>query len=1295
MKRILFFIWLLLLAGVATAQFPNGTDTLRNYNNRFIDNNAQKAFTNLRLHNLLAGMINHMDTIALGGSVNLGMDTAFMFNDSLFTYRKGGVFRQFVIRGTGGLAGSGEIYRIPFNDGLGKFINDSNFKFDKSIAADATRLIVGPTAVSSGGYAKINATSDNMNALALTSYGTGLNTIVARRAHGTIGSPTALVNDDDLFNISGRGYAASDFTGSRAAIFARTAQDWTGTANGTRLYFSTTANDSTTMRDRLMIDHDGAVGINNSSPSFGLHVNRSTGILKDSVPIVSAVTSQSVMLIDTATGQVKRISSSNLNVTASNGLTKTGNDIALGGTINSLTTINSAGTGTERITISGNSSSVWAPLVINDAGTGGALFLLSTNAAGQTLYSENTAVGGQGIQSISNNGIAIQTHDAGGGIALQATTLLGGIPIVTQLSTAGNSIATGVRLGRVNASGVGGTNLGTDITWQHENTSSVEVDAAKITSYWTDATAGSENSYLDFWTNNNGTFDNKLSIKDNGQLQATKYITAGSFTVNDTTTYKPMAVDATGNLFRMDGWKGSGAGGSADSSIFSTDYQRDTALANIRSYYPKYYNVTNFGAIGDGKEKYDASVTSGSPTLTSATAAFTAQDAGKAIRIYGAGPSGQDLVTTILSYTNSTTVTLATNASSTITGDTIVYGTDNVPAIQAAIDAANDGGGDAVVIIPPPGSGKFYVLAGPLNHTYDGGDCNCQIVIPVSDLGAGGDTSFNTRKHIVIDGLMPPNHSPSALFGDTLTPKFNTTLVSIIHGSGTRAAVFGSKAPSTVFADGINYNMFTVKNIALFVERNRAGGGPDIGGFNFYHMSSTPMENVVVGINGPFHDMAEPLNEVAGIIAGQLSSEIYTSMKNVSVYGFKYGLAVTEAVTLDHVIAHGCVNGIVLTSGNYATVGGYVGAHWCKNSLLIPNTTVLGISPGLVRFDIQFFEIEIFSGPSGLGAPAWMAYSYIVNDVGNRGRGKLTYLIGQAECCINNALFNKNGGDSVFCLQVGSKVDPNPHTYAGLTTYAGWQNGGAENYFYNWSPISDASIMRLAPVATNTSQGLYMSPTGTGGSGLPQTWINMFNTEFWSGVNSTNSNWEGMQIATSGTSYYMKSIQSGSGSLRPISIQAGSTANQIRLNTNGTTEVNGGALLINRSSAIASELLSVNGKINANADSVGTATGGFVFRDAATGEFKLTNVQAALKGTINWTPGVVAAGSSTSTTITVTGAVVGDPVTVSKKSGLSNGEIYDGSVTAPNTVTLRVHNVSTGSANYSSAADYNVIVLKY
>lgn len=95
--------------------------------------------------------------------------------------------------------------------------------------------------------------------------------------------------------------------------------------------------------------------------------------------------------------------------------------------------------------------------------------------------------------------------------------------------------------------------------------------------------------------------------------------------------------------------------------------------------------------------------------------------------------------------------------------------------------------------------------------------------------------------------------------------------------------------------------------------------------------------------------------------------------------------------------------------------------------------------------------------------------------------------------------------------------------------------------------------------------------------------------------------------------------------------------------------------------------------------------------------YKIANTSASvLKGTTTWAPGVVSAGSSTITTISVTGASLGDPVTISKASGAySNGEIYDAFVSATNTVTIRVHNVSTGSANYSTTETYNIVLLKY
>jgi len=591
----------------------------------------------------------------------------------------------------------------------------------------------------------------------------------------------------------------------------------------------------------------------------------------------------------------------------------------------------------------------------------------------------------------------------------------------------------------------------------------------------------------------------------------------------------------------------------------------DTTTADKR--YEKVYNILNYGAIADGKEKYTASMTNGSATLTCSSCGFTSGDVGKWIRIRRAAASGQDLVTTITGFTNSTTVTLNNSAGSTVSGDTIIYGTDNVPAIQAALNTADANGGDARVVIPPPGPGKFYVLGGTLNHS--GSDCNCQINIPVSDIG---DSSFNFRKSIVIDGLMPPGHTPSALFSDTLTPKYNTTLVSIIHGSGIRPAVFAAKANSFLYANYINYNMVTVKNLALLVEQNRAGGGPDLGGFNFYNASSSPMENVLISWNGPIHNTQKPSNEVAGLICGQLSSEIYTSLKNVSVFGFKYGIVVTESVSMDHVIAHSCPNGITLIHGNYPVVGTYVDAHWAKNSIYIPASTILGdIAPGVVYFNFQNLALEVFQG-SSLGAPSWLDYTHIISDSANYGRGNIYgYTLGHAEVGIDNSMFNKYGGDSIFVTQTGSAVDRNNRVYAGLTSYGGGQNGGAQNYFYNWSPISDASIMRLSPVSGNASQGLYMSPSGTGGSGLPKSWLSLYNTEQWSGPNTTNSNTELFQILANGSSgYSLKSTYTGTGTIRDISIGNATYADQLKVGANGTTSINNtsvdDALTINGSS---------------------------------------------------------------------------------------------------------------------------------
>jgi hypothetical protein len=100
MKRIIVLLVTIFIICQAQAQFT-GTDSLRNYNNRYITNNPATSFTNLRLNTLLRGMIDWIDTAraGTGGGGALGVDTLYAINDSTIRYRKSGVFRNFVMKG--------------------------------------------------------------------------------------------------------------------------------------------------------------------------------------------------------------------------------------------------------------------------------------------------------------------------------------------------------------------------------------------------------------------------------------------------------------------------------------------------------------------------------------------------------------------------------------------------------------------------------------------------------------------------------------------------------------------------------------------------------------------------------------------------------------------------------------------------------------------------------------------------------------------------------------------------------------------------------------------------------------------------------------------------------------------------------------------------------------------------------------------------------------------------------------------------------------------------------------------
>ena len=144
------------------------------------------------------------------------------------------------------------------------------------VGSAAVTTSLGIATTSPLGVADILATSEALN-LALHQYSNSAGSggiIIARRARGSVGSEADLLSGDGLFLIGGRGWANGAFTSSsRATIRANTTENWTSTAQGTSIRLSTTANGTTTLTERVRIDHNGYVGIGTDTPGAELHVN--------------------------------------------------------------------------------------------------------------------------------------------------------------------------------------------------------------------------------------------------------------------------------------------------------------------------------------------------------------------------------------------------------------------------------------------------------------------------------------------------------------------------------------------------------------------------------------------------------------------------------------------------------------------------------------------------------------------------------------------------------------------------------------------------------------------------------------------------------------------------------------------------------------------------------------------------------------------------------------------------------------------------------------------------------------
>jgi hypothetical protein len=115
------------------------------------------------------------------------------------------------------------------------------------------------------GPLEINATLNALPEIRLNG-GDSIPDIVGYRVAGSLSSPLATSINSTLLNVGGGGFGGTNFTGATGQIFAYSREQFTDTAHGTALFFATTPNGSSGPTTRMMIEHDGQVGIGAFGP---------------------------------------------------------------------------------------------------------------------------------------------------------------------------------------------------------------------------------------------------------------------------------------------------------------------------------------------------------------------------------------------------------------------------------------------------------------------------------------------------------------------------------------------------------------------------------------------------------------------------------------------------------------------------------------------------------------------------------------------------------------------------------------------------------------------------------------------------------------------------------------------------------------------------------------------------------------------------------------------------------------------------------------------------------------------
>jgi len=541
----------------------NGVDTSLYYYTglRWIKINAQGTDTT-SLSNRINLKLNISDTVAkwLGQSTRL-VDTMYRVNDSTVGYTiKGNPYTfQILGRSSGGGGGSGTVTSVGLS-------MPSAFSVTPlSITTSGTFAVSG--AGTSLQYIRGNGTLATFDTTAIPNFYlkvrgllSGTSPITFNQTTGAIG-----INNANTTGTKGAASFTSAFSDNGSGLIDMADLVSSGSCTGCELTIDS--------KGRITAFTTGAGGAtNNINIGAGFRpVNAITqemrtyfagfGMRLDSVANANGLTWSADTTRGSGLPTYFYVDSLSTPVTASNGLTKTGNNIKLGGSLVNNTTITSA-VAANRITYTG----------VSTFAEGAQLDVITSGSVGTAVRGESGD--GLGVVGVATTGVGVQgtaTGVAGVGVigsSIEASGLYGqstnGLALETVVIPASTNTVIPAATFTRSSQTVGATGIGGYLDFNIRTTTGVDQESNRLVFKLTDATNASRTSSFEFWNLNNATLARKASLAGTGQWTWDGY---PSLTAQiDTTTYKPVAIDASGNVVKMAGWAGSGGGGGSFST---------------------------------------------------------------------------------------------------------------------------------------------------------------------------------------------------------------------------------------------------------------------------------------------------------------------------------------------------------------------------------------------------------------------------------------------------------------------------------------------------------------------------------------------------------------------------------------------------------------------------------------------------------------------------------------------------------------------------------------------------------